>query len=129
MTPPVGSVRVTMVLLNVLRMWAWPLTTFFLSLRRGLRAAAWRVLVAIRRNSSGGYGGRRFPQRREMSGGRIADIVRRRWPRPVRCGGRGDRPRSAGLLLARHGALGALAGTSVGLGALTAHRQAATMAQ
>src|SRR5699024_9889493 len=40
MTAPVGSVMDTIVLLNVLLMWAWPLTMFFLSLRRGLRAAA-----------------------------------------------------------------------------------------
>src|SRR4051794_14215739 len=38
-TAPVGSVIETMVLLNVLLMWAWPWETFFFSLRRGLRAA------------------------------------------------------------------------------------------
>src|SRR5699024_8796336 len=53
-TAPVGSVIDTMVLLKVLLMNACPLTMFFLSLRRGLRAAGWRVLVAMRRNSSGG---------------------------------------------------------------------------
>jgi hypothetical protein len=42
-TAPVGSVMVTMVLLNVDLMWAWPWVTFFLSLRRGLREAAARV--------------------------------------------------------------------------------------
>src|SRR5699024_5262122 len=53
-TAPDGSVIDTMVLLKVLLMIACPLTMFFLSLRRGLRAAGWRVLVAMRRNSSGG---------------------------------------------------------------------------
>src|SRR5690606_21777087 len=38
-TAPVVSVIETIVLLNVDLMWAWPATTFFLSLRRGLRAA------------------------------------------------------------------------------------------
>src|ERR687898_1913048 len=37
-TPPVGSVMVTMVLLNVLLMWASPWATFFFSLRRTLVA-------------------------------------------------------------------------------------------
>src|SRR5690625_691476 len=45
MTAPVGSVRVTIVLLNVLLMYAWPCVTFLRWLRRGLRAAvAWRDL-------------------------------------------------------------------------------------
>src|SRR5690606_22384310 len=39
MTAPVGSVRVTIVLLNVLLMYAWPCVTFLRWLRRGLRAA------------------------------------------------------------------------------------------
>src|SRR3954471_19348103 len=34
MTAPIGSVIDTMVLLNVLLMWAWPWATFFFSLRR-----------------------------------------------------------------------------------------------
>src|ERR671933_783863 len=37
-TAPFGSVMETIVLLNVLLMWAWPWATFFFSLRRGLRA-------------------------------------------------------------------------------------------
>jgi hypothetical protein len=48
-TAPVGSVIVTMVLLNVLLMWASPVATFFLILRRVLRApAAARLLGGIR---------------------------------------------------------------------------------
>src|SRR6476620_5963426 len=39
-TAPVGSVIVTMVLLNVLLMWAWPAPTFFFSLRRTFLAPA-----------------------------------------------------------------------------------------
>ena len=46
-TAPVGSVIVTMVLLNVLLMWAWPTATFFFSLRRGLRAAVLGVAMMI----------------------------------------------------------------------------------
>ena len=44
MTAPVVSVMDTMVLLNVLLMWAWPTVMFLLALRRGLRAADARVL-------------------------------------------------------------------------------------
>src|SRR4051794_25062513 len=77
-TAPVGSVIVTIVLMNVLMMWASPWATFFFSLRRTFLAA--RVLGGI--------------------------------------------SRSLRLLLAGNGALGALAGASVGLGALTADRQA-----
>jgi hypothetical protein len=40
MTAPVGSVSVTIVLLNVLLMWASPTTTFFFSLRRTFLAPA-----------------------------------------------------------------------------------------
>src|ERR1700712_5881836 len=39
-TAPLGSVMVTMVLLNVDLMCAWPTAMFFFSLRRGFRAAA-----------------------------------------------------------------------------------------
>jgi hypothetical protein len=39
MTAPEGSVMETMVLLKVDLMWAWPTAMFFLTLRRGLRAA------------------------------------------------------------------------------------------
>src|SRR4051794_29931416 len=47
-TAPVGSVIVTMVLLNVLLMWASPAATFFFSLRRTLVfAEAWRLLGGI----------------------------------------------------------------------------------
>src|SRR3954470_13354925 len=46
-TPPVGSVIVTIVLLNVLLMWASPCATFFFSLRRTFWAPAWRVLGGI----------------------------------------------------------------------------------
>src|ERR1700749_4312295 len=47
-TAPVGSVIVTMVLLNVLLMWASPWATFFFSLRRTLVfAAACRLLGGI----------------------------------------------------------------------------------
>src|SRR5215475_4273241 len=46
-TPPVGSVIVTIVLLNVLLMWAWPAATFFFSLRRTFLAPAWRPLGGI----------------------------------------------------------------------------------
>src|SRR3954467_8269571 len=42
-TAPVGSVMVTMVLLNVLLMWASPWATFFFSLRRTFLAPAWRL--------------------------------------------------------------------------------------
>src|SRR6195952_4194390 len=45
-TAPVGSVMVTIVLLNVLLMWASPAATFFFSLRRTFLAAA-RVLGGI----------------------------------------------------------------------------------
>ncbi len=37
----------TIVLLNVLLMWAWPTATFFFSLRRGLRAAVLGVAMMI----------------------------------------------------------------------------------
>src|SRR4249920_3843220 len=46
-TAPEGSVMVTMVLLNVLLMWASPTATFFFSLRRTFLAPA-RVLGGIR---------------------------------------------------------------------------------
>src|SRR6185437_15825807 len=47
-TFPVGSVIETMVLLNVLLMWAWPCATFFFSLRRTFfTAPAPRVLGGI----------------------------------------------------------------------------------
>src|SRR5690625_1379088 len=109
-----------MVLLKVLLMNACPLTMFFLSLRRGLRAAGWRVLVAMRRNSSGGIwcAG-------SLSGARVGAGLRRGQDQR---GGDGA-PGSAALLLARDGALGALASTCVGLGALPVHRQAAAMPQ
>src|SRR5690606_23647689 len=93
---------------------------FFLSLRRGLRAAAaWRVLVAIRQNSSGGLGVRRIPQRREVTAGSGDGAGR-----PISAV-RG----SASLLLAGDRALRALAGARVGLGPLTVDGQAATVAQ
>ncbi len=48
-TAPVGSVMVTMVLLKVLLMWAYPKAMFFFSLRRTLRApAVLRLLGGIR---------------------------------------------------------------------------------
>src|SRR5690625_5510477 len=74
----------------------------------------------MRRNSSGGVwcAG-------SLSGARVCAGPRRGKDQR---GGDGA-PGSAGLLLARDGALGALAGTGVGLGALTAHRQAAAMTQ
>src|SRR4051794_27587244 len=77
-TAPDGSVIVTIVLLNVLLMWASPCATFFFSLRRPFLAVA-RVFGGI--------------------------------------------PRSLRLLLGGHGALRALAGAGVGLGALTADRK------
>src|SRR4051812_31397100 len=46
-TPPVGSVIVMIVLLNVDLMWAWPDTTFFFSLRRTFLAAVLRPAVAM----------------------------------------------------------------------------------
>src|SRR5690625_6892047 len=109
-----------MVLLKVLLMNACPLTMFFLSLRRGLRAAGWRVLVAMRRNSSGGIW-----CSASLSGARVGACRRRGQDQR---GGDGA-PGSAALLLARDGALGALASTCVGLGALPVHRQAAAMPQ
>jgi hypothetical protein len=47
MTAPVGSVIVTIVLLNVLLMWAWPRATFFFSFLRGLRAADFGAAMMI----------------------------------------------------------------------------------
>src|SRR4051812_18505007 len=52
MTAPVGSVIVTLVLLNVDLMWAWPTATFFFSLRRGLRAAAFGAAITCALPSS-----------------------------------------------------------------------------
>src|ERR671920_1178450 len=47
-TAPVGSVIVTIVLLNVLLMWASPWATFFFSLRRTLVLPVARLLGGIR---------------------------------------------------------------------------------
>ncbi len=44
-TAPVVSVIETRVLLKVDLMWAWPTATFFLSLRRGLRAAVFGAAI------------------------------------------------------------------------------------
>src|SRR5690606_34226358 len=106
-TAPDGSVIEMIVLLKVDLMCAWPSGTFFLSLRRGLRPAAARVL------------------------GGICSVIS--WSDRTGAVWLSERPLhgllSAGLLLAGHGALGALAGTRVGLGALTAHGQAAAVTQ
>src|SRR5699024_1368480 len=96
---------VTTVLLKVDLMCAWPAETFLRSLRRGLRVAACRVL--------GGICGSLSCQ--------VIDPL----PAP---GGAADNS-ACGLLLAGHGALGALAGAGVGLGALATHRQAPTVPQ
>src|SRR5918992_2679497 len=53
-TAPIGSVMVTIVLLNVLLMWAWPWATFFFSLRRTFLAPA-RLLGGICSLNSRGH--------------------------------------------------------------------------
>src|SRR5690606_10412415 len=61
-TPPDGSVIETMVLLNVLLMWAWPSGTFFLPLRRPVflgpaaRDVGGITSAVRRRSSSDPYG-------------------------------------------------------------------------
>src|SRR5262252_2061447 len=100
-TAPVGSVMDTIVLLKVLLMWAWPWATFFRSLRRTFLTAAGPV--------------------RALGGISVCAPV---WSLVSQ----GLGLLLAGLLLAGDRALGTLAGTRVGAGALTAHRQAATVA-
>src|SRR4051794_35120676 len=113
-TAPVGSVIVTMVLLNVLLMWASPCATFFFSLRRTFLApAAVRLLGGMRYLLEvAGLRGDRGPG--ALLG--AVEVTRRAGQR------------SLGLLLAGNRALGTLAGTRVGLGALTADREALTVA-
>src|SRR5690606_39027023 len=108
MTAPFGSVRVTIVLLNVLLMWACPCVTFLGWLGRGLRAAEvdWRDLGGMWCFSPGRRTGARGAGRRDVR----PDYL-------------------AGLLLAGHRALGALAGAGVGLGALSADGQSAAVTQ
>src|SRR5947209_11808718 len=95
-TAPVVSVIETIVLLNVDLMCAWPIAMFFFSLRRGLRPApAFGAAMSVRFSYE-------------------VCVIR---------GGRRKALLAPGLLLAGHGALRALAGARVRLGALTAHGQ------
>src|SRR6187455_820814 len=74
-TAPVGSVIVTIVLLNVLLMWASPTATFFFSLRRTFLPAD--------------LGGMRyhffFPATVRLGPLRVRALVLVRWPRTGRC--------------------------------------------
>src|SRR5262245_55428455 len=93
-TPPVGSVIDTMVLLNVLLMWAWPWATFFFSLRRTFFTPA-RALGGIPLRLSSDYlrliyflPGFFLFATTFFGPFRVRALVRVRWPRtgsPRRC--------------------------------------------
>src|SRR6195952_5438642 len=106
MTAPVGSVIVTMVLLNVDLMWAWPSAMFFFSLRRGLRAAAFGAAITYvlpsscrQQCASGPCGCERWSwcAGREPAGPCGGGCPGRNRSRP--CGGCRLRPRDGGHLL------------------------------
>jgi hypothetical protein len=101
----VGSVIETMVLLNVLLMWAWPWATFFFSLRRTFLAPA--AGTALGGHSvTPEFSGRDLRSRRVTGASYLPTFF---LPATV--------------------LLRALAGTRVGVGALAADRQAAAVAQ
>src|ERR1017187_5523755 len=101
MTLPVGAVIETIVLLNVLLMWACPRAKVFRPFRRTFLAASFQLFA-------GGIS--LFCPSYEVIGPSGSGLL------------------LPGLLLAGHRLLLALAGARVGLGALPVHRKPATVA-